>query len=525
MTVEERGKREDLPQAAASAELPPQESPIPAKPEDGEVLTETAAAAVENSSQASSTPDAMPEQVDSSELTKPDESADSDSVEAEAPTDGAAAAQDGAQAEAAPAEAASESTAEASESGAEDEQAAADPASAPAEKAPAKEKAKYQRGRVYPGVISSTTPTAVYVDLGDGDQGLVPGRELELMTRKMLESLTVGAEVDVYVVNPRNHRGETVLSINHALEELDWRNADRFAKSKEVYEAQVGGYNKGGLIVRFGRLRGFVPQSQLGEDRVRNLSGDTPEERFGPMVNQPIGVKVMEVNRHRNRLILSERAATREVRQRRKEALIADLKVGEIRQGQVVSLESFGAFVDIGGGEGLIHVSELAWGHITHPRQAVSIGDEVEVEVINVDREAKRIGLSRRRVIRDPWDEIATSVRRGQLIRGRVTKLTKFGAFARLIDHDSVEGLIHISELSGERVDHPREVVNRGDELVLRIIKIDIKDRRLGLSLKSVQSTEYLDLDWEMAIQDAASLPPAETDAEPGAPSEAAPEE
>ena len=126
----------------------------------------------------------------------------------------------------------------------------------------------------------------------------------------------------------------------------------------------------------------------------------------------------------------------------------------------------------------------------------MSIGDEVEVEVINVDREAKRIGLSRRRVIRDPWDEIATSVRRGQLIRGRVTKLTKFGAFARLIDHDSVEGLIHISELSGERVDHPREVVNRGDELVLRIIKIDIKDRRLGLSLKSVQSTEYLDLDW-----------------------------
>ena len=352
------------------------------------------------------------------------------------------------------------------------------------------------------------------------------------MTRKMLESLTVGAEVDVYVVNPRNHRGETVLSINHALEELDWRNADRFAKSKEVYEAQVGGYNKGGLIVRFGRLRGFVPQSQLGEDRVRNLTGDTPEERFGPMVNQPIGVKVMEVNRHRNRLILSERAATREVRQRRKEALIADLKVGEIRQGQVVSLESFGAFVDIGGGEGLVHVSELAWGHITHPRQAVSIGDEVEVEVINVDREAKRIGLSRRRVIRDPWDEIATSVRRGQLIRGRVTKLTKFGAFARLIDHDSVEGLIHISELSGERVAHPREVVNRGDELVLRIIKIDIKDRRLGLSLKSVQSTEYLDLDWEMAIQDAASLPPAETDAEPKAaasepdpPSEAAPEE
>ena len=171
-----------------------------------------------------------------------------------------------------------------------------------------------------------------------------------------------------------------------------------------------------------------------------------------------------------------------------------------------MSLENFGAFVDIGGGEGLVHLSELAWGHITHPRQAVNVGDEVEVEVISVNPEAKRIGLSRRRVISDPWDEVATALRRGQLVRGRITKLTKFGAFARLIDYDAVEGLIHISELSGERVTHPREVVNRGDELVLRIVKIDIKDRRLGLSLKSVNSTEYLDLDWEMAIQESAAL-------------------
>ena len=332
------------------------------------------------------------------------------------------------------------------------------------------------------------------------------------MTRKMLESLIVGAEVDVYVVNPRNHRGETILSINHALEELDWRNAAKFSKSKEVYDALIGGYNKGGLIVRFGRLRGFVPQSQLSEDRSKGMTGATPEERYGPMVNQPIGVKVMEVDRHRNRLILSERAALREVRQSRKEALIAELNIGDIRKGKVVSLENFGAFVDIGGGEGLIHLSELAWGHITHPRQAVNIGDEVEVEVISVNTEAKRIGLSRRRVISDPWDEIATSLRRGQLVRGRVTKLTKFGAFAQLTDYDAVEGLIHISELAGERVTHPREVVNRGDEFVLRIVKIDIKERRLGLSLKSVNSTEFLDLDWEMALQDSAAPPPEAVD-------------
>ena len=454
MSVEERGQAEELLQDALSAESPLSESPAA-----------SAASAAD----------------------------DSAAVEAEAVENRPEAADDAAEAP-----------------------AAASAAEAPAKEQPAEE-AKYKRGQVYQGVISSTTPTAVTVDLAEGDQGIVPGRELELMTRKMLESLVVGAVVDVYVVNPRNHRGETVLSINHALEVLDWRNARKLAKSRQVHEALIGGYNKGGLIVRFGRLRGFVPQSQLAEERVRGMTGATPEERYSPMVNQPIGVKVMEVDRHRNRLILSERAALRDVRQQRKEALIAELKVGDIRKGTVVSLENFGAFVNIGGGEGLIHVSELTWGHITHPRQAVSVGDEVEIEVISIDADAKRIGLSRRRVISDPWDEIASSLRRGQLVRGRVTKLTKFGAFARLTDHDDVEGLIHISELAGERVTHPREVVNRGDELVLRIVKIDIKERRLGLSLKSVNSTEFLDLDWEMALRDSASLTPAAETSDPQA--------
>ena len=239
------------------------------------------------------------------------------------------------------------------ESAAEESAESAEAASEPAkEDKPAEPQPKYQRGRVYQGKIVETSPVEVRVELDEGDIGIVPGRELELMTKKLLESLVVGAEVDVYVVNPRNHRGKTILSINHALEEADWRNARKFAKSKEVYEALIGGYNKGGLIVRFGRLRGFVPQSQLSENRARQLSGSTPEERYGPMVNQPIGVKVMEVDRKRNRLILSERAATREVRVKQKESLIAELSVGDIRKGVVVSLENFGAFVDIGGGEG-----------------------------------------------------------------------------------------------------------------------------------------------------------------------------
>jgi len=373
---------------------------------------------------------------------------------------------------------------------------------------------KYKKHQVYKGVVTQTAPTAVYVDLGDGTEGIVPGRELELMTRKMLESLVPGAEVDVYVVNPNDHKGEVILSVNHALEELDWRKAEEFGKSKDVYDALIGGYNKGGLIVRFGRLRGFVPQSQLAEERIRTMEGETPEERYGPMVNQEIGVKVMEVDRGRNRLILSERAAMREVRQRRKESLIEELNVGEVRKGTVVSLENFGAFVDIGGAEGLVHLTELAWGHVTHPRQAVNVGDEIDVEIISIDPKAKRIGLSRRKLIGDPWDEIATSMRRGQLVRAQITKLTKFGAFAKLVDNQAVEGLIHISELSDERVTHPKEVVKRGDTVALRIVKIDVKNRRLGLSLKSVSSTEYLDLDWEMAIEDSANLPEEEPVAE-----------
>lgn len=493
MSEEERGQDEELLQDASSAELSPSESTESDVP---------AAVAVDRSDVAETVAEAEALVADERPAAEPEPAAERQVV-ADSAVEVAADRVEVAT------EVATEVAAK-EPSAAEEAQPAAAPESVAEE--PPVEDVKYKRGQVYQGVISSTTPTAVSVDLGDGDQGLVPGRELELMTRKMLESLVVGAEVDVYVVNPRNHRGETILSINHALEELDWRNAQKLSKSRKVHEALIGGYNKGGLIVRFGRLRGFVPQSQLAEERVRGMSGGTPEERYGPMVNQPIGVKVMEVDRQRNRLILSERAALRDVRQQRKEALIAELKVGDKRKGTVVSLENFGAFVDIGGGEGLIHLSELAWGHITHPRQAVTIGDKVEVEVISVNADAKRIGLSRRRVISDPWDEIAASLRRGQLVRGRVTKLTKFGAFARLTDHDDVEGLIHISELASERVTHPREVVNRNDELVLRIVKIDIKERRLGLSLKSVNSTEFLDLDWEMALQDSASLSPeAET--------------
>jgi len=355
-------------------------------------------------------------------------------------------------------------------------------------------------GQLIEGTISNTTPTAVFVDLGDGLEGIVPGRELEMMPKKMLEELQVGKALTVYVVNPRNRRGEILLSVNHAMEELDWQEAERYFESKEVYDARIGGYNKGGLIVRFGRLRGFVPQSQISEMRQIRMSGETPEEQYGGMVNEPLSVKVMEVDRSRNRLILSERAAMREIRQARKESLINELQVGEVREGTVVSLENFGAFVDIGGAEGLVHLTELSWKHVTHPRQSLSVGQKVKVKIISVDPNRNRIGLSIRELQTDPWDEIAIEYAVGQLVEANITKLTKFGAFAKLVENPAVEGLVHISELSDDRVQHPKDVVKEKDRLTLRIVKIDVKNRRLGLSLKRVNSAEYLDQDLNAAF-------------------------
>jgi small subunit ribosomal protein S1 len=353
-----------------------------------------------------------------------------------------------------------------------------------------------KRGEIIEGTITATTPTAVMVDIGAKTEGIIPGRELERMGRETIDLLKAGATIPVYVVNPSDHNGDVILSVNRALEELDWQKAEEYKESQEVYQSRVAVYNKGGLIVRFGRVRGFVPQSQLSADRRQGMAGETPEERWGGMVNEAIAVKVMEVDRSRNRLILSERTASKEARESRKESLISELAVGEVRTGRVVSLVDFGAFVDIGGAEGLIHLTELSWKHVTHPKDILSVGQRVKVEVISVERENKRIGLSLKRQEADPWDLVATTYSEGQLVQGLITKLTKFGAFARLVDLPEIEGLIHISEMSDQRVNHPREVVNEGETVTLRVVKLDIENRRLGLSLKRVNSAEYLDQDW-----------------------------
>jgi small subunit ribosomal protein S1 len=373
-------------------------------------------------------------------------------------------------------------------------EATAPTAEAPAAPAPT---SRLKKGDLVQATIETTTPVQITLDLGEGEKGFITSAEIEKMSRPQLEALKVGEVITVFVVNPQSREGGVIVSLNRAAEELDWQKAEEFRQSQDAYDTRIAGYNKGGLIVRFGRLRGFVPQSQLSGERRRGDESESNEERWTKMVNEPITVKVMEVDRGRNRLILSERLAARESREKRKEALVNQLNVGEVRSGRVVSLEDFGAFVDVGGAEGLVHLTELSWQHVNHPREILRVGEEVTVEVISIDKDNKRIGLSMKRQKSDPWDTVAVTYEVGQLVQGIVTKLTKFGAFVQLVDVPEIEGLVHISELSDRRVNTPRDVVQEGDKLTLRVVKIDVKDRRLGLSLKKVNSPEYLDRDWQ----------------------------
>jgi small subunit ribosomal protein S1 len=360
---------------------------------------------------------------------------------------------------------------------------------------------KIRRGDIVEGQVVQTSPTAILVDIGAKSEGVISGRELERMDRAALEALEVGRTVKVFVLNPEGRRGNPVLSLTRAQEEEDWREAEAYRESQKVYEGQVSGFNKGGLIVRFGKVRGFVPASQISAERRRRVSGSTPDERYAEMVGEKIMVKVIEVDRGRNRLILSERAAAREWRAQQKERLLDELTVGEQRQGRVISVADFGAFVDLGGADGLVHVSELTWRPVRHPRDVVKVGDTVNVKVISIDHERRRIGLSMKQLEENPWDRLARTHQVGQLVQATVTKLTKFGAFARLMDVEEVEGLIHISELAHRRIGHPREVVSVDDVLTLRIVKLDTQAERLGLSIKQVDSVEYADMDWQYSQQ------------------------
>jgi small subunit ribosomal protein S1 len=355
-----------------------------------------------------------------------------------------------------------------------------------------------KQGEIRTGVIASIGENEILVSIGTKSEGVIPSRELEHIPDDVREEFSVGTEIQVYVVNPEDQSGGVLLSYTRALEEQDWKRAEELLKSGETYEGEVIGFNKGGLLVPMGQLRGFVPGSQISVLRRFDAGGSTPEQRWGSLVGEKLIMRVIEVDRERRRLILSERAALQETRETLKERLLDELDVGDVRTGRVTSLADFGAFVNIDGADGLVHLSELSWERIDHPREVLKVGQEVEVKVIAVDQERKRIGLSMRQLQPDPWLKKVENIREGQLVEGTITHLTKFGAFASL--GEDLEGLIHISELSEQRIAHPKEVLHEGDTVTLRVIKIEPERRRIGLSIRKVDSPAYTDLDWKTTL-------------------------
>ncbi len=350
-------------------------------------------------------------------------------------------------------------------------------------------------GEVRPGHIVAVRNNEILVDIGAKSEGLITNQEINSLDSATKASLIEGEEIMVYVLDPEDGNGNIILSYRKAAEEKDWVTAADLLESQDVYESEIVGFNKGGVLVTLGQLRGFVPNSQLGRNRLPSGSYEDRQRAMQTLVDEPVTVKVIEVDRDRNRLILSELAATREIRQAAKDEILANLEEGAVIEGRVVNLADFGAFVDIGGIEGLVHLSELSWKRVQSPDELVNRGDVVQVQVLNVDQDRQRVALSMKRLEADPWSHIDELYSVGQLAEAQITRLTKFGAFARLDDDYQLEGLIHISELAEERVEQARDIVKPGDRVTVRIIRLDPKQRQVGLSLKQVSSAEYIEAD------------------------------
>jgi small subunit ribosomal protein S1 len=360
-------------------------------------------------------------------------------------------------------------------------------------------------GDVMDGVIMHLDREEILVDIGSKSEGIVPAREYSSLSQDERQALSVGDTVLVFVVQPENQEGHAVVSIDRARQEKSWRRLQEIHEANEVIEAEVTNYNKGGLLVNLDGVRGFVPASQVTE--IRGGDDASKQADMARLIGSSLPLKVIEINRHRNRLILSERQAVQERRDVMKERLIEELSEGEVRRGRVSSICDFGAFVDIGGADGLVHLSELSWSRVRHPGEVLRVGQEVDVYVLGINAQEKKIALSIKRTQAEPWSRVAAAYEVGQLVRGTVTQLANFGAFARI--EDGIEGLIHVSELVDDRVTHPKQVVSEGDELLLRIIRIDPQRRRMGLSLRRAMDTpdsELIGVFGEDALQEREAL-------------------
>jgi small subunit ribosomal protein S1 len=337
-----------------------------------------------------------------------------------------------------------------------------------------------RRGEVVEGLIVRVTRDGAWVDFGAKSEGLIPVSEMHSLGPDALQQIKIGDEVTAYVMRADDE--EVTLSLDKARGERGWRVAQRHLERNEVFEATVVGYNKGGLLAEVDGVQGFIPTSHIIGLRSDSADSSARTAELAGRLDQTIKVKVIEMNRRRNRLILSERQAHQEWRTQQKDRLIEELREGEVRRGRVSSISPFGVFIDLGGADGLAHISELSWDRSKTPQELVKVGDEVEAYILKVDPETKRIALSLRRAQPDTWDDIVTRYQVGQLVQGTVTKLATFGAFVRI--DGALEGLVHISELSDRKITHPKEVVTEGDVLTLKIVRIEPERHRLGLSLR-----------------------------------------
>jgi len=345
-----------------------------------------------------------------------------------------------------------------------------------------------QRGDIREGTIISVSPQEVVIDLGLKREAIVPANDLSRLDKSTLAELQEGSTWPVYILQPSDREGNLIVSLSRALQEKDWLIAQEKMENNEMFEATVSGHNAGGLEVIFGKLRGFVPASHLSS-LPREMSPDERKAQLATYVGKTIPVKIVEVDRKRRRLIMSERAARRRWQREHRKQLLDDIQVGEIRQGAVRSLSEFGAFVDLGGADGLVHISELAWFPVAHPSEVLKVGQVVDVKVLRIDKQRERVGLSLKRVQPDPWSHIDELYEPNQLVEAVVTRVTDFGAFVRL--RSGVEGLLHVSEMADIRPDHPQSLVSPGDLLLLRVLRIEPDRRRIGLSLRQVSETEW----------------------------------
>jgi small subunit ribosomal protein S1 len=346
-----------------------------------------------------------------------------------------------------------------------------------------------EAGDIRKGIIVAINNQGIIVDLGLKRDGLVPPSDLSKLSDEDRAALKVNDEIPVFILDTEQS-DSLIVSIHMAMLNQDWIDAEALMESGEIIEEEITGYNKGGAIIPFGRLRGFVPASHL-TDLTPGMSDRKRQQRLAKLRGQKLPVKIIEVDRRRRRLVFSQRDAQKEWEEKCKTELLENLKEGDILTGRVSGLRDFGIFVDIGGADGLVHISELAWHRIDHPREVVKVGDEVQVVVLKLDQGEQRISLSRKQVLTNPWDNIEERYELNQLVEGTITRILDYGAFAEI--EPGIEGLLHVSQLSRTNVEKASEVVKEGETHLLRVVSIDQRRQRIGLSLKAVTAQEQIE--------------------------------